>query len=136
MIVVDASVAVDMLLGAGSPAGNELATRFRTREPVCAPHLIDAEVAQVIRRFVLGGAVSRGAGASMIRDWVHLPVVRYPHPELLARAFDFLDNVTVYDGLYLALAEALACPLLTGDEALAQVPGWDAVVEVIATSPS
>lgn len=42
----------------------------------------------------------------------------------------------MYDGLYLALAEALACPLLTGDEALAQVPGCDAVVEVIATSPS
>ena len=67
-------------------------------------------------------------------DFLNLPIRRYPHQGLLARAFEFRSNVTVYDGLYLALAEALQSRLLTGDAALQNVPGCHAAVEVVATS--
>jgi predicted nucleic acid-binding protein len=58
-------------------------------------------------------------------------MTRHAHSPLLKRAFDVRDNVTVYDGLYLALAEALPAVLVTRDEALAGVPGCRARVEVI-----
>lgn len=134
MIVVDASVVVDMLLGRGSAAGDSLATRFRSYEAVCAPHLVDAEVGQVIRRFALGGSIDAGLATTMVQEMVALPVVRYPHAPLLERAFALSSNATIYDALYLALAEALDCRLLTGDAALRNVPGCLARVEVVATS--
>lgn len=136
MIVVDASVAVDMLLGRGSQAGNDLAARLAAGEAICAPHLIDAEVGQVLRRFVLRGAIQRTSAIAMVSDMMDLPLRRYPHTVLLARAFELMDNVTVYDALYLALAEALGCPLVTGDAALRAVPGCTARVEALSTSAS
>lgn len=134
MIVVDASVVVDMLLGKGSEAGDSLATRMKSYEAVCTPHLVDAEVGQVLRRFALRGSIAPELAATMVQEMVALPLVRYPHPPLLVRAFALRANVTVYDGLYLALAEALDCPLVTGDAALRAVPGCSARVEVVSTS--
>jgi len=136
VIVADASVIVDMLLGPGSEAGDALADRFARAEAVCVPHLIDAEVPQVLRRFVLRGALPGYVGEALVSDLTALPFHRYAHSSLVARAFQMQANVTVYDGLYLALAEGLDCPLLTGDSALAGVPGCHAVVEVLSTSRS
>ena len=133
MIVADASVVVDMLLGGGSEAGDELATRFQTGQTICAPHLIDAEVAQVLRRFVLQGSLTSSAAADRVTDLVDLPIQRFPRTSLISRALELLQNVTVYDGLYLVLAEVLDAPLLTGDRALAKVPGCRATVRVVAT---
>ncbi len=130
MIVVDASVLVDLLLGGTGEAGRALAERFRAGEVVCAPHLIDAEVGQVLRRYVLRGDLQAPDVESLIDALADLPVQRYPHTGLLGRAFQLRANVTIYDGLYLALAEVLTCPLLTGDRALAAVPGCSAVVVV------
>lgn len=62
---------------------------------------------------------------------VNLPIRRYVHGWLLPRAFELRDNVTIYDGLYLALAEVLDVPLLTCDSALSGVPGCDATVEIL-----
>lgn len=134
MIVVDASVAVDMLLGPGSQAGDMLAAKFAAGGAVCAPHLVDAEVGQVIRRFTLSGSLSRTSALQMVADLSALPIRRFPNAVLVERAMELLDNVTVYDGLYIALAEALDCPLLTGDRALMNVPGSRANVEVVTTT--
>lgn len=134
MIVADASVVVDFLLGGGSPAGDTLAGYLEWREVVCAPHLVDAEVGQTIRRYALGGDLSDESATAMVADLLDLPLRRYPHVGLLARAFKFRSNVTVYDGLYLALAEALDCRLVTGDGSLSAVPGCHASVEVYPTS--
>lgn len=70
----------------------------------------------------------------MLDDLAALPLRRYPHLGLASRAFELRDNVTVSDGLYLALAEVLGCPLLTGDARLQAVPGATAPVEVASTS--
>lgn len=69
-----------------------------------------------------------------VSDFLDVPTHPYPHTGLLSRAFEFRASVTVYDGLYLALAEALDCRLLTADEAHAKVPDCDALVEVLPTS--
>jgi predicted nucleic acid-binding protein len=60
-----------------------------------------------------------------------LSMARYEHTRLLERAFELRRNVTVYDGLYLALAEALGIPLLTKDAALQAVPGCRANVVLL-----
>lgn len=131
MIVADASVVVDMLLGAGSRAGASLARRFAFQEAICAPHLVDAEVGQALRRLALQGDISAGRARASLNYFANLPIRRFSHTALLSRAFAFRFNVTVYDGLYLALAEALAVPLVSCDRALRDVPGCMATVEIL-----
>jgi predicted nucleic acid-binding protein len=131
VIVADASVVLDMLLGPGSPAGDRLADHFAAQDVVCAPHLMDAEVAQALRRLTARGTVTVEEAWSMIRLLADLPIERYSHRGLLPRVFDLRDNVSVCDGLYLALAEMVDRPLLTGDAALVGVPGCTAQVELL-----
>lgn len=131
MIVADASVVLDMLLGPGSPAGDRLSDHFAAQDIVCAPHLMDAEVVQTLRRLTSVGTVTLEEAWSMIRLLAELPVARYAHRALLPRAFDLRHNVSTYDGLYLALAEMVGRPLLTADSALVGVPGCTAQVELL-----
>ena len=131
MIVADASVVAELLLRRGGPAGESLAARFAGREAVCAPHLVDVEIGQVIRRFVSRGEMPVARATAAFEDFADLPIRRFPHTELLPRAFALRSNVTVYDGIYLALAEALDAPLLSCDAALADVPGCSAAVEIL-----
>ncbi|MBI3201936.1 MAG: type II toxin-antitoxin system VapC family toxin [Myxococcales bacterium] len=131
MTVVDASIVVDFLLGI-PPYFEPIAARLESRaRSLAAPHLLDAEVAQVLRRHVRSGQLTAGRAAAAFDDLSALPITRYAHSPLLKRAFDFRDNATVYDGLYLALAEALRAPFLTRDEALSAIPGCRAEVEVL-----
>lgn len=134
MIVVDASVVVDYLLGGPSPAGDALAAVLTRHEPVSAPHLLDVEVGQVLRRFVLRDRLTVGMAEELLGELAALPLRRYEHRGLVDRAFELRRNVTMYDAVYLALAEVLEAPLLTADAALADVPGSTAVVEVRPTA--
>lgn len=134
MIVVDASVVVDYLLGGPSPAGDALAAVLVDNEPVSAPHLLDVEVSQVLRRFVLRGRLDPDLAEEMLAELIALPVRRYEHVGLVTRAFELRGNVTMYDAVYLALAEVLDAPLLTADAALADVPGSTAAVDVRSTA--
>ncbi len=98
---------------------------------MCAPYLLDAEVGQAVRRLTLQGQFMVPRARAALAALTVLPIRRYPHGWLLPRAFELRENATIYDGLYLALAEALGAPLLTCDAALAGVPGCDATVEVL-----
>ena len=100
----------------------------------CAPHLIDAEVGQAFRRCTRRGDLSGAHAETLVADLWDLPIRRYPHRGLLERAFELRENVTVCDGLYLALAEALQSPFMTGDGSLHGIPGARAEVRVVATS--
>ena len=130
MIVLDASVVVDFLLG--GPSAETIAARLLAEASgLVSPHLLDAEVGQVLRRFVLSQQLSADRANEALRDFQALPIARYDHAPFLERAFELRDNVTFYDALYLVLAESLAALLLTRDAALASIPGHRARVEVL-----
>lgn len=130
MIVVDASAAVEVLLG--TPPGANAAERISApAESLHAPHLIDAEVAQVLRRFAARGDITPERGAEALADLADMPLERYPHTVLLPRAWELRANLSAYDAMYVALAEALDATLLTGDRRLAAAPGHRARVEAV-----
>lgn len=132
MIVVDASVIVDVVLDQPPVSGTVQRRLARESAPPAAPHLIDAEVAHVLRRSVLRGLVPSTTAAAALDDLAALGIERHPHGRLLRRAFALRDNASIYDALYLALAEALEATLVTRDAALAKVPGIAAKVDVLA----
>lgn len=116
----------------GTPAGVAAVTRIaRGRHSLHAPHLADAEVLHVLRRYVGRGVLSAAAGARAVRALAIVPLRRYSHEPLLERAWALRDNVTAYDALYVALAERLGATLLTRDARLAAAPGVRAAVEVV-----
>ncbi len=103
---------------------------FASGETLHAPHLIDLEVAQVLRRYVRSSIISAERGAEALTDLADFPLTRYPHLVLLSRIWQLRGGVTAYDAAYLALAEVLDARLVTRDRALARA-GSHARVEVI-----
>jgi predicted nucleic acid-binding protein len=120
MIVIDSSSAVDTLLG--SEFAEDIDAHVRAHDyDLHAPHLIDAEIGQAIRGHSLAGALDGSDAERALIALEQIPIERYAHRPLLMRAFDLRSNVTFYDALYLALAEALEATLLTRDAELAKV---------------
>ncbi len=130
MIVVDASAILEVLFG--TPDGARVAERlFTPGETLHAPHLLDLEVAQVLRRYALAGELDSARGLEALDDLADLPLTRYPHDLLLPRIWELRRNLTAYDAAYVALAEALAAPLVTRDAALVSVRVHHARVELL-----
>jgi len=130
VIVVDASALLEALLR--TPAAAAVESRLLApAESLHAPHLIDVEVTQVIRRYAATGEISADQGRDALVDLVEFPLRRYPHGFLLSRAWQLRNNLTAYDAVYVALAEALDAPLLTRDQRLALAAGHHARVELI-----
>lgn len=130
MIVLDASALLELLLG--TEKGRSVATRIaRAAETLHAPHLVDLEVAQVLRRFVARGLLDEARSSQAIDDLRDLDLNRYRHDLLLDRIWELRHNASAYDAAYLALAEALGAPLVTSDARLATLPGTRAAVEVV-----
>jgi predicted nucleic acid-binding protein len=103
---------------------------FAANETLHAPHLIDLEVAQVLRRYVRSAIISADRGADAVTDLVDFPLTRYPHQVLLPRIWQMRHGLTAYDAAYLALAEVLDARLVTRDYALAKT-GSHVRVEVV-----
>jgi predicted nucleic acid-binding protein len=59
-------------------------------------------------------------GWRALGTWHHLAMSRYAVHTLLDRIWDLRDSVSAYDATYIALAEALDCPLLTADARLSR----------------
>jgi predicted nucleic acid-binding protein len=130
VIVLDASAAIEWLLQ--SPAGIKIDRRvFSRSESLHAPHLLDIEVTQVLRRYVREKMITTQRGQEALEDLAGLPLDRYPHDFLLPRVWDLRATLTAYDAVYVALAELLDAPLLTCDRKIASVPGHSANIEVI-----
>lgn len=130
MIVIDASALLEALLH--MPAATAVEARlFAQGETLHAPHLLDVEVAQVLRRFAARGEIASERGRSALADLADFPLQRYPHDLLLPRIWELRDNLTAYDAAYVALSEALDAPLLTRDRRLATASGHRARVELV-----
>jgi predicted nucleic acid-binding protein len=130
MIILDASAVVDLLVEP-APQTRELRARIRTASLVYAPHLMDAEVTNALRRQVLRGRVDQLTARRAIRRLAVMRVKLWPHQPLLGRAFALRDQLTAYDAIYVAMAEATGATLLTRDARLARVSGHRARVEVV-----
>ena len=125
MIVIDASAAVQALLNNGE------ARRCMSTERLAAPHLVDAEVLHTMRRLVARGTVGAGAADGAVRQWSRLGVRRLATHWRADRIWALRHNLSAYDASYVALAEALDCPLLTTDVRLANAPGPSCPITVV-----
>jgi len=130
VIVVDASALLEFLLQTSLGARVE-ARLFREEDELHAPHLVDVEITQSLRRLVRTGEVSAGRADEVIADLTDLDLHRHPHLDLLGRVWKLRDNLSAYDAIYVALAEAMEATIVTCDGPLAKAPGHRARIEVI-----
>ncbi|HEU4739390.1 MAG TPA: type II toxin-antitoxin system VapC family toxin [Solirubrobacterales bacterium] len=129
MPVVDASVVVE-LLRRGEHA-DAVEGRLDAEEHVLwAPHLIDAEVGQALRRWVRSGRLDAEVAGRALWEVGDLPVERVEHEHLVHFAWGLRDNYSFYDGLYVALALMVDEPLLTFDARMAR-SGLDLPIEIL-----
>lgn len=131
MIVVDASALLEFLLQTSLGVRIE-ARLFRDDDELHAPHLVDVEVVQGLRRLARTREVSAIRAREAVEDLSDLDLHRHDHLDLLDRVWALRENLSAYDALYIALAEALGATLVTCDAPLAKTPGHRARIEVLA----
>jgi predicted nucleic acid-binding protein len=130
MIVLDASALVELLLG--TERGRSSAARIADAAlGLHVPHLADVEIAQALRRYVREGDLDPTTAAAALENLRSLDVERHGHEPLLDRVWALRANLTAYDAVYVALAEALDSTLLTCDGRLARAPGVSKRVELV-----
>jgi predicted nucleic acid-binding protein len=132
VIVIDASAVVELVVR--DPLAPDLTDRLRANGDLHAPHLIDVEATHALRRLVSCGELSADRASDARVDVDDLAIIRYSHQPLLNRAWELRDNLSVYDAVYVALAEFLRAPLVTCDARLAAAHGHDAEIELYAPS--
>jgi predicted nucleic acid-binding protein len=129
VIVLDASALVDWLLQ--TVPGRQIGARiFSHSETLHAPHVVDLEVAQVMRRMVREAVVSPQRADVVIQDLLDLRLTRYPHFLLLPHIWRMRHNLSAYDASYIALTEHLGATLITRDARLASSPGRRVRIEI------
>ena len=133
-VVIDASVAVKWFLPEPhAPAARRVLSGRRT---LLAPDLIWAEVGNVLWKRVQRAELTREAAEQILRDFKRFPLQTYAAKTLLEPAWILAAQyrISVYDGLYLALAVSRHCALLTADrpfhDAIKQGPLASAVLWV------
>lgn len=118
MIVLDASAAIEWLLQ--TAVGKKIENRIYSHpETLHAPHLLDLEVAQVLRRLTDQESITSQRAGEAIGDLLDLRVRRYPHSLFLPRIWQLRYSFSAYDAAYVTLAEQLGATLLTLDGRLA-----------------
>lgn len=131
MTVVDASAMIEMLLR--TPLGDRCAERLLgSGDPLCAPHLLDVEVAQVLRRYARTNILMEDRAQEALRDLADVPLTRYSHEPFLQRMWEMRHSLSAYDAAYAALAEALDASLVTCDARMGRSNGHQATVEVLS----
>jgi len=130
VIVVDASVLATALTDDGDTG---LRVRRRLRgERLSAPELIDLEVTSVLRRLDVAGRIGADRARKALSDLRAVRVFRVAARGVRPRCWQLRHNLTVYDAVYVALAEALDAPLLTADGHLARSPTVRCPVELLS----
>jgi len=131
VIVLDASAAIEWLIR--SPAGIKVDRRLFSFPAVTlhVPHLLDVEIARVLRRYVRENVMTASRGEEALQDLHDLPLNLYPHDILMPRVWELRAVLTAYDAVYIALAELLGAPLVTCDRKIALASSHRATVEVL-----
>jgi len=120
-LVVDSSVVVAALVDVG-PTGR-WAEDVVVSENLAAPHLMPAEVANILRRTIHSGELSQDLASLAHADLVDLRVTLFPYAPLAWRAWELRGQLTIYDAWYVALAEYLEARLATLDARLSRASG-------------
>ena len=129
MIVLDASAAIDWLLQ--TQAGQRIEEHiYSHNQSLHAPHLLDLEIAQILRRLVREKKISAVRADRALEDLVDLRITRYPHHVFLPRIWQLRHNSSAYDAAYLVLAETLPATLVTRDQRLASAGGHRAHIQL------
>lgn len=129
IVVVDAAVVVDALIGA--PGSDQIAGTL-SRGDLHAPHLLDYEVTSALRGLVLGGALSTDRAMDALSDFDDLAITRWTAPAEQRRAmFALRENLSIYDASYVALAQTLECTLVTRDPRLGRAGVGGVSIEVV-----
>ena len=121
MLVIDTSAV--LAAPARRTPGAPLVQRMADGDDLRAPHLIDGEILQALRGLARGGKLSADRADDVRTDVADLAITRYGHEPLADRVWALRDNLTAYDAVFVALAEALEVPLVTCDARLAAAPG-------------
>ncbi len=131
MIVIDASIVISAI-AYEDDAGS--APRARIESSVAAaPELIDFESLSGLKRLERAGILSREQTLESVSNLMRLPIERFPHWPFLDRIWELRHNLSIYDGSYVALAEALGATLVTADKAFTQVPGIRCEVDLLTS---
>lgn len=130
MIVIDASVLAPAL--AYDTRGGKVARdRLDGEENLCAPEIVDLEVASAWRRALQAGRLEEDRSQRALRDLATMRLARMSHRPLMPRIWELRHNLTPYDASYVALAEAFDTTLLTADGRLTRAPSLRCEVELI-----
>jgi predicted nucleic acid-binding protein len=128
VIVIDAGAALEWFMG--TPRGLRIAKKLDSPGGIHATHLLDAEIAQALRRLLRSGDIYLSRAEQVLLSLVDSRIQRHSMVPLLPRIWHLRENLSAYDASYIALAEALDAPLLTCDGRLAAAPGHQAKVEL------
>lgn len=129
-MVADASAVIQLLMQHTIVPALEAAVAD-TDHPVHAPHLIDVEIANALRRLAAKAEITTARGALMLGLLGDLAIERHDHLDLLPRVWQLRANVSAYDATYVALAEALDATLFTADARLARAVGHLVAIELV-----
>ena len=112
-------------------AGRVARVAVSRAEGVSIPDVADVETAAVLRKRWIARELTNERLARALAILPELPFQRYPASTMLRRAYELRATVTVYDAMYVALAEALDCALITADARLARAPGPRCQIQVL-----
>jgi len=115
--VIDASALVEYLLG--TPSGARAASLIESGASLHIPTLADIEVTSALVRLLTRRMMTIDRAAEALSDLSLLPLTRHGHIALLPRVMALRDNFSVYDAVYVALAESIGAALITLDQKLA-----------------
>jgi predicted nucleic acid-binding protein len=130
VIVLDASAVVDLVVEPRAVTA-AIRSRLRADPDIHVPHLVDAEVTNALRRKLLSGQLDAQRARRAIRRLTVMRLVRWQQTALLDRALALRDQLSAYDAIYVAMAEATGATLVTRDARLARAGGHRARVEVV-----
>jgi predicted nucleic acid-binding protein len=130
LIVIDASAVLELVLR--TEKGKKVEARaLVSEESLHAPHLIDVEVTQALRRLVQLKEITAARAKQALDDHAALHIKRADHEDMLEGLWELRESVRAYDATYVTLAEALGAPLVTCDSKLARSHGHRAAIELI-----
>ncbi len=129
-LVLDASTGAKWLLPADGEdlipeARNLLIAHELGHVEFVVPDLFWSEVASAVRKAIRRKRLSPEEGAGLVRDLLAYDLETLPSRTVIDRAFAIASthDCSVYDCVYVALAEDVGCDMITADERLVNALG-------------